>query len=228
MYLPVPIGTLRIVAGVCALAFATTFDGTAVGAQAPSSADQTPQAYSRVVTNDAKTLTGLFTVHRVGTRLLFEIPRNQLGKDQLLVTEIAKTALGAGYGGQAISTRVLRWDRLGNRVFLRSVSYDVAADPSQPELRAVQDANVNPIVAAFNIETYGADSAMVVDVSRLFVQPPAELGPGSHIPGTIDAARSWIESATPFPDNVNVRSTLTFAQNVVPAPRGGTAPTNPS
>jgi hypothetical protein len=188
-----------------------------------------------VVTRDARTRTGLFKVHRIGSRLLFEIPPDQLNKDQLLVTEIAKTVLGSGYGGQAVSNRVYRWERRDNRVFLRSVSYDAMADPSTPEYRAVQDANVHPIISAFNVESYGADSSMVIDVSRLFTQPPAELGPGNRIPGAVDATRSWIESATPFVDNVNVYSTLTFSQQgggggrgaAAPAPGGGRgAPTN--
>ncbi len=179
----------------------------------------------------------MFTVHRIGARLLFEIPRNQLDRDQLLVTEIAKTVLGSGYGGQAVSNRVYRWERHEHRVFLRSVSYEAMADPETPEYRAVQDANVNPIIAAFNIEAYGRDSTMVIDVSRLFTQPPAELGPGARIPGNVDTNRSFLNSATPFPDNVNVYATLTFAQAggggrgaAAPAPggRGGAANTNPS
>jgi hypothetical protein len=156
--------------------------------------------------------------------LLFEIPREQLNKDQLLVTEIAKTVLGSGYGGQAVSNRVYRWERRDNRIFLRSISYDAMADPSTPEYRAVQDANVHPIIAAFNVESYGTDSSMVIDVSRLFTQPPTELGPGNRIPGSVDATRSWIESATPFVDNVNVYSTLTFSQQGGGGGRGGAAP----
>ena len=213
--------------------------GAAGGGAGGALADANPQPYGRVVTGEAKSRAGLFKTIRIGARLLFEIPRNQLGKDQLLVTEIAKTVLGSGYGGQSVSNRVFRWERRENRVYLRSVSYEAIADPSSIEHRAVMDANVNPIVSVFNVESYGADSSMVIDVTRLFTQPPAELGPGTRIPGTVDATRSWIESATPFVDNVNVYATLTFAQAgggggrgaaaPTPAGRGGAAPnTNPS
>ncbi len=197
-------------------------------AQTTGAAEAAPREYSRVVTEDAKSRRGFFTVHRIGSRLLFEIPQAQLGKDQLLVTEIAKTTLGAGSGGQAILTRVFRWERRGHRAYLRSVSHDITADSSRPEFHAVQSANVNAVVASLNVEAYSQDSAMVVDVTRLFTQPPAELGVSSRIPGTVDAARSWIESAATFPDNVNVASVLTFAQNVAPAARGGSVTTNPS
>lgn len=216
--------------------------GAAAGGAAGQLAEPNPQPYSRVVTGEAKSRAGMFTVHRIGARVLFEIPRDQLNKDQLLVTEIAKTVLGTGYGGQAVGNRVFRWERRENRVYLRSVSYETIADTATPEYRAVEDANVHPVVAVFNVDSYGRDSSMVIDVTRLFTQPPAEMGPGGRVPGTIDAQRSWIESATPFPDNVNVYATLTYAQNVAggggrgggapaPAPGGGraaTTNTNPS
>jgi len=166
----------------------------------------------------------MFTVHRIGSKLMFVIPRDELDKDELLVIEIAKTVLGSGYGGQAVSNGVYRWQRRDDRVYLRAVSYEAMADSTTPEYRAVEAANTPPIVADFNVEAYGPDSSVVIDVSRLFTQPPAELGPGRRIPGNVDAGRSWIESATPFPDNVNVYATLTFAQQ---PPRAG-APSAPT
>jgi hypothetical protein len=188
-----------------------------------------------VVTSDAQTRDGLFKVHRIGAKLLFEIPRDQLDKDQLLVTEIAKTVEGSGYGGQSVANGVFQWQLRDDKVYMRAVSYGIIADAGTPEAMAVEAANVPPIVAAFNVEAYSPDSAAVIDVTRLFTQPPTELGPGRRIPGNVDANRSWIERATPFPDNVNVYSTLTFAQSpnaARPAPATGafgvTQNTNPS
>jgi uncharacterized protein DUF4953/uncharacterized protein DUF5117/uncharacterized protein DUF5118 len=202
-------------------------------------AEPTPRPYARVVTSEAVTRAGLFKTHRIGSRLLFEIPKNQLGKDQLVVLEIARTVLGQGYGGQAVGNRVLRWERRDNRMFLRTVSYAAQAQQGTPEALAVEAANVNPIIASFPIESFGPDSAIVVDVTRIFTQPLAELGPGSRIPGNIDTNRTWIDKAVPFPDNVNVYSTLTYAQQgggggggrggaPPEGGRGGAAPTNPS
>ena len=202
------------------------------GGGAGGLADANPQPYTSVVSGGVRTRDGLFKVHRLGARLLFEIPRAQLGKDQLLVTEIKRTVLGSGYGGQSLGNRVLRWERRENRVYVRSVSYDAVGTPGQPEYRAIQDANTNPIVAVFNVEAYGPDSSMVLDVSRMFTAPPAELSVNGRIPGAIDATRSWIDNAVPFPDNVNVEATLTFAQQVAGGGRGaapaagGAAPTN--
>src|SRR5690606_20546892 len=64
---------------------------------------------------------------------------------------------------------------------------------------------------------------------------PPELGPRNRIPGDVDPSRSWIEKATPFPDNVNVYATVTYEQRPngrsgPPAPpgRGRREITNPS
>src|SRR4030095_10301011 len=132
-------------------------------------------------------------------------PRKELNRDQLLVTEIAKTTLGVGYGGQALGNRVLRWEKRDNRVLLRSRSYEViASDTTSPVLGAVQAANVEPILAVFNVEAYGPDSAVVVDVSRLFTQVPLEFSPAQRISprAQLDANRSFIERAVSFPHHV--------------------------
>jgi hypothetical protein len=183
------------------------------------------------VTSQAQTKTGLFKVHRIGERLLFEIPRREMNKDILLVQEIAQTALGAGYDGAPAGNRVVRFERRDNRVLLRGVSNEIiASDTLSPVAGAVAASNVQPVIAVFNVEAYGPDSAAVIDVSRLFTQPPPELSPAQRIAAgyQVDATRSWIEHASSFPDNVNVYSTLTLApgnngaRGATPAPgRGG-------
>jgi len=191
------------------------------GARPGGAREAAPRPYNRVVTSEAQTRDGLFKTHRIGSRLLFEIPKDQLGKDQLVVMEIAQTVLGTGYGGQAVGNRVLRWEQRDNRVDLRSISYAMRAEEDAAESEAVNAANVHPIIASFPVEAFGPNGSLVIDVTRLFTQPIGELGPGTRIPGNIDAARSWVERATPFPDNVNVYSTLTYTRNSLPAATGG-------
>lgn len=212
--------------------------GGAGGAAAQAGAAN-PQPYNRVVTAQAQTRSGLFKVHRIGERLLFEIPRRELNKDILLVQEIAQTTLNAGYGGQALGNRVLRFERKDNRILLRGVSYEVvSSDSTAPVAGAVAAANVHPILAIYNVESYGPDSAAVIDVTRTFTQPSPEFSPASRIGAgyTIDATRSWVDRSASFPDNVNVYSTLTLQNNnagrggaaAAPAGRGGAGVTAPA
>ena len=75
-----------------------------------------PQPYDRVITKEAKTSKGLFTVHQIKERYYYEIPKNELGKDLLWNSQIAKTTAGAGYGGGQLTNHVIRWELKGNRV----------------------------------------------------------------------------------------------------------------
>jgi hypothetical protein len=191
--------------------------GTATGRGEPA-----PKPYGQTVTSGAVTRDGLFKTHRVGSKLLFEIPARETNKDFLLVTQIAKTAQGVGYGGEQLGNRVIRWERRGNQVLLRDVSYDVVADTSAPIYRAVRAANFEPIIAVFNVEAFGPDSAAVIDVTRLYTNSPVEFGIRNRIRGTIDANRSFVERVLAFPDNVEIEATQTY--NVQPAPQQGQQP----
>jgi len=177
-----------------------------------------PRPYSRVVTSDAESDSGLFTTHRIDEKLLYEIPREALHRDMLLVTQIAQTTLNVGYGGQALDNRVIRWERRGNQILLRDIRYDIVADPGTAVARAVAAANYSPILASFNVEAYGEDSAAVIDVTRLFTNPPAEFSPTQRIRGQVDNNRSYMERVSTFPENVEVRATVTV--NVPQTPSG--------
>jgi hypothetical protein len=180
---------------------------------APTAA-RAPRPYNTVVTREARTVRGLFVVHRVGERLLFEIPQRELGRDQLAIGRYARAAAPAGgpaggfgsYGGDRFVTRTLRWDRDGNRIILRTPSYTIVADSASPVFRAVENSNYPPIIAVFNIETFGPDSAAVIDVTRLFTTAIPEL---QAIQGTVDASRSYIERTLAFPDNIGIEATQT-------------------
>src|SRR5688572_21927337 len=171
--------------------------------------------YDRVITKEAKSDDGLFTVHRIGDRLYYEIPTAQLNKEFLWVSQIARTTVGAGQGGQAVGSRVVKWERRGNRVLLRSVSYDIVADRRQPIAQAVQAANNDTILMAFNIEALGKDDAPVIDVTRAFTTEVPEFSGRARVRSrTFDASRSFVERAVSFPDNIEVEATHTYSTGV--------------
>lgn len=197
--------------------------GGPAGAEAsrarPSGDEPAPKPYAQVIPSSAVTEEGMFRVHQVGSKLFYEIPREELGKEMLLVTQISRNTLGEGYGGQAVSNRVLVWERRDNRVLLRAASYEITADSTLPIYEAVEAANYRPVIGVFNIEAFGADSAAVIDVTRLFTQSPPEFGIGTALRGNLDRERTFIERATAFPENVNVEATQTY--NVTPERRPG-------
>jgi hypothetical protein len=80
--------------------------------------------------------------------------------------------------------------------------------------------NYGPIIAAFNVESYGQDSAAVIEVTRLFTSNIPEF----TIVQQIQADRSFVESVASFPDNVNVLVTQTGQAAAAGGGRGEPAP----
>src|SRR6185436_3685999 len=178
-----------------------------------------PRPYDQVITKDAKTEQGIFTVHRIKERLFYEIPAKELDKEFLWVTQIAKTTIGAGYGGQAVGNRVVRWSRVNNRVFLRAISYDVVANADDPIARAVDASNTDTIIMAFDVEAIGKEGAVVIDVTRLFTTDVPEFSARTRLGARgMDGQRSFLEKATAFPENIEVEATHTYT---APADGGG-------
>ncbi len=167
----------------------------------------------------------MFAVHRVNEKLYFEIPRNELNKDMLLVGRYSRAAAAnprlpggqfGNYGGDQFAERTLRWNRSGNRIVLRSPSFAIVADTSTPIYRAVEAANYPPVIGVFNVEAYGQDSAAVIDVTRLYTTSIPEF---AAIRGSLDERRSFVENALAFPDNVEIEATQTGTPT--PAPGAG-------
>ncbi|MDX1545280.1 MAG: DUF5118 domain-containing protein, partial [Christiangramia sp.] len=97
--------------------------------------------YDKVITKDAKSDEGLFTVHKLEDKYFYEIPDSLFNREMLTVTRIAKTASGIGFGGGKQNTQVHRWQKKGDKVLLRVVSYDIYANDSLPVHEAVVNSN---------------------------------------------------------------------------------------
>jgi hypothetical protein len=188
-----------------------------------------PRPYDQVITNEARTDEGIFKVHRVREQLFYEIPKAELGKDFLWVSQIKRTAVGAGVGGQAAGNRVVRWELAGNRVLLRLIDYSIVADSSSPIARAVADANNPAIARVFNVAAFSAAGDPVIDVTGLFLTEVPELSVRGRIGARgFDQSRTFLDKVVSFPENINVEVTQTYTAPVdagrgaAPAPgRGG-------
>ena len=181
-----------------------------------------PRPYNQVITSAAKTDDGIFKIHRIAETLFYEIPKAQLNKDFLWNTQIKKTTIGAGYGGQNAGSRVIRWVTKGDRVLLLNIDYTVIADIASPIAMAVDDANYPAIIRAFNVAAYSPSGDPVIDVTSLFMTDVPEFSVRGRIGGRgYDATRSFLEKVVSFPENVNVEVTQTFTGGADPAAAGG-------
>lgn len=192
------------------------------GAQGGGAQDPQPRPYAAVITNRAVTKSGVFKVHQVGSRLYFEVPRSELGKDYVIVSTLAGTPDEIGIRGTQGGNNLVRFERRDNRLFVREASYrDVIGDNAPSQRLAAELIGVTKILAALNIEAYGPDSAAVVEVTRMFTGGVAEytaLGRRA----TVDATRSYIERFAAYSRNVNVTAVQSFTpQGAAPGGGGG-------
>ncbi len=196
---------------------------------APQSAaeeQEGPKPYVEVITEEAESDEGLFTVHRVDETYFFEIPESLYDVDMLLITRIGRVPAGLGgtiVSGAKVSEQVLRWERRGDRILLRKVSFNQVAEDTLPIFESVVRNNFAPIVEAFDIEAIGPDGdTVVIDVTDFYSgDTPALSGLSAAQRKTyevrsLDADRSFINYARSYPLNVDVRHTLTFSAAAPP------------
>jgi hypothetical protein len=174
------------------------------------------KAFKDLITDRAKADTGLFTVYTQGDSTFYQIPNALFGRDMLLVTRIARTATNIGYGGEEENEGVVRWSRQADRILLRWVSFLNVADDSLPIARAVEAANFEPIIAALPILAYNPDTtAVIVDVTKLYSGDVPLFGLDRGRRETfgvrkLDEARSYLQSARSYPQNLEVRAVLSY------------------
>ncbi|MCD8436744.1 zinc-dependent metalloprotease [Tenacibaculum dicentrarchi] len=179
--------------------------------------------YSKVVTEKFSTDNGLFKVHQKEQQFLFEIPDSLLNREMLMVTRIAKTASGVGFGGGKQNTQVLRWQKKQKNILLKVVSYNVVADSLLPVHKAVVNSNFEPILYSFPIKAFSKDStATVIDVSSLFKTDVKAIGfpqrsRKEYKISKMDAKRSYIERISSYPKNIEVRHVKTYVSSAAPA-----------
>lgn len=183
--------------------------------------------YGEVITKEAQSDEGLFTVHKVEGKYYFELPKDLMEREILVVSRIAGTVKGLNFGGAGMKSRpqqVIRWQRVEDQVLLRSVSYSSVATEEKPIYESVKNNNVEPIVEAFAIAAFNKDTtAYVIDVTKFFTSDVAMIGALSDGQRKsfgirrLDSGRSLINYMKAFPKNVEVRHTLTYEGSNLPA-----------
>ncbi len=181
--------------------------------------------YDKVITKDAKTDKGLFDVHEIDGKYFYEIPDSLFGREMLMVTRIAKTASGIGFGGGKQNTQVLRWQKKGKKIALRVVSYQVFAADSLPVHEAVVNSNFEPVLYTFPIKAFSKDSTKtVIDVTELFEKDVKALGMNANSrkrykANRLEANKSFIEDVKSYPLNIEARHVKTYAAAEPPSNR---------
>lgn len=222
---------LLFAVSVCVMVSCNTTKKAAASAEAEKSKSDSekkagkddPKPYDKVITKEAISDSGLFTVHKLDEKYFYEIPDSLFDREMLMVTRIAKTASGLGFGGGKQNEQVLRWQKMDKKVVLRVVSYNVVASDSLPISEAVANSNFEPVLYTFPIEAFSKDStSTVIDATPLFEKDVQSLGLPSfrrkpYKVTKLESDKSFIEAIKSYPRNIEARSVKTYAAGEPPS-----------
>ncbi len=182
--------------------------------------------YSEVITDKAQSDEGLFTFHKVDDKYYFELSKDVLDKEILIVSRISGHVKNLNFGGAGMKSRpqqVIRFQKKDNSILVRSVSYNSVADEDLPIYQSVVNNNFEPIIHSFKIEALGQDSnSYVIDIKGFFTSDVPMIGALSDNQRknfkikTVDKSRSVINWVKAFPENVEVRHILTYTGSDLP------------
>jgi len=172
-----------------------------------------PKPYEEVVTKEAVSQDGVFKVHRIDERILWEIPAKLLGREFLWQTEVAQVGSSNGlFPGTPAGVQVVRFERRGDKIYMRIVDHSMRAD-SDDEMKVGVAANtVEPIIAVYTVLAESKEKSPVIDVTQLFMSDPQDFSVRAVVGGAgVDPSRSYIDRVKAFPENIETRSNLTFS-----------------
>lgn len=181
------------------------------------------QAYNKVITDKAKSKSGLFTVSQVDAKYYFQIPDSLFNRYLLVVTRYLSTPEGFGrFGGEKANEQTVYFEKgVNNTVYLRSLQYkqDVRSADSMLA-KALAGSNENPIVAAFPIKTTHPDNGnVVIEVTDAFKKenPVFSIGSTEKTEKKLTSLaddKSFIENADTYPINIEIKTTKTYTSSI--------------
>ncbi|TWF33703.1 uncharacterized protein DUF5118 [Chitinophaga polysaccharea] len=201
---------------------------------------QGPKPFAEVITDKAKSDSGLFNIYKLDDRFFFEIPDSLLGRDILVVNRISKSAAGLrammmGFSGDIINENVIRFEKgPNNRIFLKNISYsEVSKDSTQPMFTSVRNSNLQPIVAAFDVKALSKnEKGSVIDMTEYLSGDNEILFFDGQVKnmlklGGVQPDKSYISDVKSYPLNTEIKTVKTYSKSggsagpgMPPAPGG--------
>ena len=178
------------------------------------------------VTKDAVSKKGLFTtfLSKKENNLYFEIPDSAFSHTYLLANRIAETSNSQDYvaGQMATTPLMIRFSKDDQKVYMHLVQSSNIVDRNDPILPAFDKNFADPVLKGFKIVARNMDN-VVIDVTSFFggnekcispikqESPLAKLfGGGNSLKGTFASDASNILSVKTFPNNIEIKSLLSF------------------
>lgn len=192
----------------------------------PPSKPSPYRKYEDVITKEAVTQKGLFTVHKIEDKVYLEIPTAMLGRDFMFSSEFASLPESLGYPGLTTNTQMFRFARRGTKLFIKkpNLSQRVALNGGIEDSVALT--TPDSYALQFNIDTENPTTHdPVIEVTNFFLSANPELSFSGGAPIGVDIGRSWIDRVHAFPENIELQAQLTVmggAQRGFGAPAAST------
>jgi len=150
----------------------------AAGSPPAPPAPPKPKPYDEVITEEAVTQEGLFDVHQVGTKWYFELAPDILGKDMIWYAEFAEAPYGVAANPKELGKRIVRWERLDNRIEVRDMTGSLRLRPAfavassqvepEPEDLAIEAVAFPSILYSFPVVAEGEGDTAVIEITTFF------------------------------------------------------------
>ena len=176
------------------------------------------KTYNEIITKEAKTYKGLFTVHNVANKWYFELNDSLFNCDIMSVTRFSKTVAACGkYGGEEVNRQVVRWEKGPNKsLLLKSITYVThSPDSTKPIALAVKNSDIHPIIGSFEIAASRKDTSVLIDVTDYFTGDNIVFGLDPSMKdiqkiNQFQKDKSYIASIKAFPINIELKTVKTY------------------
>jgi hypothetical protein len=178
---------------------------------------------------EAEHMQGFFDIYKKTDALYLAIPKERLEEEFIMTFEVSQ-GLGRNLlnSGAMMSWEgnICQFERHGNKIYLMQKPVRMVASHAD-EQPMVEGAMGSSVLESADIVTIRKDDeAALIDVSKWFVSDISGVGlwlrevvtdtPGRPGRVQVDPSRSFVESVKVFPENVNVRTKLTFQPGEFP------------
>ncbi len=183
-----------------------------------------PMKKFATVISKSKERKGFFDTYQKGDDLFLAVPKQRLGQDFLLYSRLARglgqAGLVSGFSIDGREATVVAFERHGDRIFLVQRLTRIVAASGSPLARAVDQSYSDSVLQSAPIETERPDGAALINIKGWVTGDLSSAGrmaralsrpsSGSSSSLVANKDRSFIESVKAFPENLNVRASLTF------------------
>lgn len=188
------------------------------------------EAYDKVITKEAQTASGMMKMHKVKSTYYLEIPADMMGKPMLLASRVSAISDNKDViaGQMPAEPLYCEWSRDDEKVYLLDLSNQASVTATEAVRKSYDRNYLKPVMKAFPIKAFGADSSAVIDVTKFFCADEKYMSPfapsspldglfgGAKMSGSFKADMSSILGFKAFPENITVRSRMVYTVSGAP------------